>query len=81
MPEHQGMGIASAMKEYIAKQYASKGKVCINKTSNPQMISILSKNENWVLLKKGRNFSHNNNISNKTIAKNRFTASFKYIPK
>ncbi|WP_323736260.1 hypothetical protein PXD04_11710 [Methanosphaera sp. ISO3-F5] len=66
---------------YIAELYVTMGKTVGIVTSAPAMIHQLNNDEQWRLTFQGRNSPHSLSQLKSTSSSNRFTCSYKYIPK
>ena len=81
-PDYQGVGIATAIRNYIAEYYKNIGKICITTLSHPALINSMNKDKKWICMRKGRTSSSRTMLKSfkKTNSgKNRITTSWKYI--
>ena len=79
-PDFQGIGIGTALTDFVAEIYKKEGRKMIITTSNPACIHALKKSNKWRtthigrVSKLGKTSFYNGIISN-----NRITFSFEYL--
>lgn len=84
-PDYQGVGIGTALTDFIAERFKNEGKSFIETLSNISMIYSRKKNPKWITTRIGRasSGSSSGRIQNKAIKGStscaRITCSFKYI--
>lgn len=83
-PDFQGIGVAKALTEVVARSIHNGGYDVITTTSNPARIASLKKSGNWICTNVGRLSAKTFGIAslNRTMSgRSRVTASFEYHPK
>jgi hypothetical protein len=85
LPIYQGVGLGSAMSDYIASLFISIGKPYFSRTSHPAMIQHRTHSPNWKLLRAPGMVSRSSPSSLNTtrmsisISRGRYTAGFEFI--
>lgn len=85
LPDYQGVGIGSALQEFVASIYSATGRPFRTSTSHPSLIRSRAKSINWKMIKSpdintlSRNAKARAASLNKTVASNRLTATFEYV--
>lgn len=87
LPDFQGIGIGTALSNYVAEYFLKQGKTYITNTSNPARIHGLKNSNLWRCTNigrvrtRGRNGAQYNAYKGlyKTASCNRITVSFEYI--
>lgn len=83
LPDFQGVGIASAMKNCIADNLLKNGKTLRSVTSNRAMIASMQKSPLWICTNVDRklpgNVSDRKKYAVNSRSTNRITASFEYV--
>jgi ribosomal protein S18 acetylase RimI-like enzyme len=83
-PDFQGIGVAKALTEVVARLIHNGGYDVITTTSNPACIASLKKSGNWICTNVGRMIAKTFGIASldRTMSgRSRVTASFEYHPK
>lgn len=82
LPDFQGVGIGSALSEFVASLFAATGKRYLSVTSHPGVIAHRLRSPQW-LLYRAPSFGHNNTGNtrwfNRTAALCRRTAGFRFV--
>lgn len=84
-PDYQGVGIAKALRSYVAQSYKDKGQDVITTTSHRAMIGCMQHDKRWICTRIGRLHagSVNGRMQNKLVkgstSNARITASFEYV--
>lgn len=79
-PDYQGVGIGTALTDYVAELYKKEGKKIIITTNNPAMAHSLVKSRNWRTTNYARQHKLSPSSSYKGgVSNNRITFSFEYL--
>jgi len=85
LPDFQGVGIGSAMSDFVASFYVATGKPYFSRTSHPAMIRHRLNSPLWRMLRKPGMVSRAGTTSRdttqmaETISRGRNTAGFEYV--
>jgi len=85
LPDFQGVGIGSAMSDYIASLFVATGKPYFSRTSHPAMIAHRAHSADWRMRRAPRMVSKEGPASRETccmsdaISLGRITAGFEYV--
>lgn len=82
LPDYQGVGIATALRDNIAERLKQSGFVPITTLSHPALINSMRKNRKWVMTRKGRTGKQSRNTTlgdMKISGINRITTSWRYV--
>jgi len=82
LPDYQGVGIATSLRDYVAERLKQSGFVPITTLSHPALINSMSKNRKWRMTRKGRTGrqSDNSTLGDMKISGfNRITTSWRYV--
>ena len=79
-PDFQGIGIGTALTDFVAETYKKEGRKVIITTSNPACIHALKKSTKWRTTNIGRMGKLGKTSSCiRTVSNNRITFSFEYL--
>lgn len=79
-PDYQGVGIGTALTNYVAEIYKKEGKKVIITTSNPAIIQSYKKSRNWRTTNYGRQHRLGTSSSYRgEVSSNRIAFSFEYL--
>src|SRR5207302_1929939 len=79
LPDFQGIGLGSAMSEFIASIYRATGKPYFSTTSHPSLVRHRARSPLWRLTRKpGMKTDHHSGLSTHS-SLGRLTAGFEYI--
>jgi GNAT superfamily N-acetyltransferase len=80
LPDYQGIGIATVLRNYVSKIIKENGFRLYTTTSHPALIAILKKDNHWVCRRKSRvSNTQKKGLLSKTASVNRITTSWEYI--
>jgi GNAT superfamily N-acetyltransferase len=85
LPDFQGVGIGTALSEFIASLYVATGKPYFSTTSHPAMIAHRANSPLWKMHREPRMVSRHNPSSDQTtamadtVSRSRNTAGFEYV--
>ena len=85
LPDFQGVGIGTALSEFVASLFVATGKPYFSTTSHPAMIAHRANSPLWKMHRKPRMVSHHSPSSRNTTAmadtcsRGRSTAGFEYV--
>ncbi len=84
LPDFQGIGIGSAMSEFVASLYRATGKPYFSTTSHPAMIAHRTRSPLWRMTRKPSRVHAGGATSSapymkRSVSANRITAGFEYV--
>lgn len=79
LPDYQGVGIATAIRNAVAEDYWKRGITMRTTTSNRAMIESMRNSPNWICTSIGRKTTHCGTKNIKTQSGARITGSFEYV--